>query len=51
MRGVSWREPANYDHSFVRELAERFGLRLPPGLVGMFIFVSLGVVILQYLVQ
>lgn len=49
VRGVSYRDPGNYDHSFVREFAQRMGIRVPYGLVAVFIFISLAAVIVQYL--
>jgi hypothetical protein len=48
VRGVSYRNPANYNHSFVREFAERFNLHLPYGLVGALIFISLGILLAQF---
>jgi hypothetical protein len=49
IRGYSLTDPKNYDHSFVREFAERFHLSLPKGFVGGLIFTSLGLIILEYI--
>jgi hypothetical protein len=51
VRGVSFREAANYDHSFVREFAERMHVKVPYGFVGALIFFSLAVVAIQFLTR
>lgn len=48
VRGYRYNNPKNYDHSFVRELALRLNIKIPYGLVGFFIFLSLGLIIYQY---
>lgn len=48
LRGYDYGDPSNYDHSFVREFASRFKIKIPYGVVGFFIFLSLGVVVIQY---
>lgn len=47
LRGYEFDNPKNYDHSFVREFARKFKIKIPYGVVGLFIFLSLWIVILQ----
>ena len=49
LRGYKLNDPRNYNHSFVRELAARLKIHIPYGMVGFFIFLSLGVIIYQYI--
>ncbi len=48
LRGYKINDPLNYDHSFVREFAERLNIKIPYGVVGFFIFLSLAIIIFQY---
>ncbi len=50
-RGYKIGDPKNFDHSFVRELFQRLRVKIPYGYVGALIFISWGVVIIQYLVK
>ncbi len=51
MRGVSYKSPDNYNHSFVREFARRFNIKIPYGFVGALIFLSLAIVLWQNLIH
>ena len=51
VRGYKISDPKNFDHSFVRELFQRFRVKIPYGFVGALIFISWGGVIIQYLVK
>ena len=51
LRGHKLENPKNFDHSFVREFASRFKLKIPYGFVGFLIFLSFGVVSVQYILH
>jgi hypothetical protein len=48
IRGYKLGDPKNYDHSFVREFAARLRIKIPYGFIGFLIFVTLGIIIYQY---
>jgi hypothetical protein len=50
LRGYAFGDAQNYDHSFVREFAERLKIRIRYGVVGFLIFLSFGILIYQYIV-
>lgn len=49
LHGYGLDNPKNYDHSFIREFAERLNIRIPYGFIGFLIFLSLGIIIFQYI--
>jgi len=49
-RGYTFSDKKNYDHSFVREFLHRYGLRIPRGTIGVLIFLSLALLIWQYVI-
>ena len=51
VRGYKISDPRNFDHSFVRELFQRLRINIPYGYIGALIFISWGVVIIQYFVK
>ena len=48
IRGFNSSDKLNFDHSFVREFAKRFNLKLPYGSVAVIIYITFFIVALQF---